>query len=115
MATADSKIKSKIWDKSKNERRVFERLDPVLPRRVSKRWPAIILAANRIANVPGRIIFLTVSIRTIRGVRGPGVPAGTRWANMCLVWLIQPKTIEVNQRGRAKDKVIAKCLVLVKI
>lgn len=41
------------------------------------------LAASRMAKVPGRITFLMVSISTMTGVRGPGVPAGTRWANMC--------------------------------
>ena len=40
-------------------------------------------AASRTARVPGRIMFLIVSISTIRGMSGPGVPAGTRWANIC--------------------------------
>ena len=56
---------------------------PVFPRRVSRRWPAIMFAANRTAKVPGRIIFLTVSISTIKGISGPGVPAGIKWANIC--------------------------------
>ena len=43
-------------------------------RRVIKRWPAIILAVRRIARVIGRIILLTVSIITIRGIRVGGVP-----------------------------------------
>ena len=94
---------------------LFLIVGPVFPRSVSKRCPAIMLAANRIANVPGRITFLTVSIRTISGVRPIGVPAGTRWANMCFVWFSHPKIIKQAQRGRAKDRVIATCLVLVKI
>lgn len=36
------------------------------------------LAAKRTAKAPGRIRFLTVSIRTIIGIRGVGVPKGTR-------------------------------------
>lgn len=50
----------------------------MLPRRVRSRCPAIMFAARRIASVPGRITFLTVSIKTIRGVNGIGVPVGTK-------------------------------------
>lgn len=57
---------------------VADKEGPVLPKRVSNRWPAIILAANRTAKVPGRITFLMVSINTIKGIRAPGVPCGTR-------------------------------------
>lgn len=52
----------------------IERELPVLPKSVSKRWPAIILADNRTASVPGRIIFLIVSINTIKGINTGGVP-----------------------------------------
>jgi hypothetical protein len=45
-----------------------------LPKRVNNKCPAIILAANRIARVPGRITFLTVSIITIKDIRAAGVP-----------------------------------------
>ena len=62
-------------------------------------------AANRTARVPGRITLLIVSIKTIRGIRGPGVPAGTRWANMCCVWLIHPNSISDNHRGRLRASV----------
>ena len=50
----------------------------MFPRRVRRRCPAIILADSRTAKVPGRMTFLIVSIRTIKGIRGPGVPKGTR-------------------------------------
>ena len=85
----------------------------MLPKRVRRRCPAIIFAANRTARVPGRITFLTVSIKTMKGIKGPGVPEGTRWANMCWVWCTQPKIINDSQRGRARVKVMARCLVLV--
>lgn len=84
------------------------------PRRVKRRWPAIILAANRTDKVIGRIIFLTISINTINGIRGAGVPKGTRWAKNNRVLLKMLKIINPNQRGKAKDRVIAKCLVEVK-
>lgn len=63
---------------------------PVFPRSVINRCPAIIFAANRTAKVPGRIMFLIVSIHTIKGIRIGGVPWGTRWANMWVVLLIHP-------------------------
>lgn len=50
---------------------------PWFPSRTSRRWPAIIFAVRRTANVPGRMIFLIVSIRTIKGIKMAGVPLGT--------------------------------------
>jgi len=58
---------------------------PVFPSNVNRRCPAIIFAANRTARVPGRMIFLMVSIQTMKGIRIPGVPWGTRCVNMCWV------------------------------
>ena len=95
--------------------RIIDIEGPVFPKRVNRRWPAIILAANRTARVPGRIIFLIVSIQTINGIRTAGVPWGTRCANICWVWLIQPYNINLIQRGRARASVRVKWLVLVKI
>ena len=71
-------------------------------------------AANRTAKVPGRIIFLIVSISTINGIRIKGVPWGTKWANICWVWFNHPNIINVIQRGKDKDKVITIWLDLVK-
>ena len=44
------------------------------------------LAANRTLKVRGRIKFLTISIKTINGTRGRGVPSGTKWASDLLVF-----------------------------
>lgn len=63
---------------------------PVLPKSVRRRWPAIIFAVRRIANVPGRITFLIVSMHTIKGISTGGVPWGTKCANICIVLLIHP-------------------------
>jgi hypothetical protein len=84
---------------------VRDSLGPVFPRRVISKCPAIILAANRTARVPGRIILLIVSMQTIKGIRTGGVPWGTRWANMCCVWLIHPYSINLIHRGKAKARV----------
>lgn len=94
---------------------IIDREGPALPSRVRSKCPATILAVKRIAKVPGRIIFLVVSIRTIKGISTGGVPCGTKCANMCTVWLIQPNTIKLSHRGKAKVNVNLKWLVLVKI
>ena len=49
-----------------------------LAKRLISRWPATILAVSRIARVIGRIMFLMNSIRTIKFIRGSGVPVGVR-------------------------------------
>jgi len=39
-------------------------------------------AIKRTDRVIGRITFLIDSIRTMKGIRAPGVPDGTMWANI---------------------------------
>jgi len=100
---------------TKKDRRNIDSEFPVLPNKVSNRWPAIMFADSRTARVPGRIIFLIVSIKTIKGINTGGVPWGTRWANICWVLLNHPNIIKLSHKGKAKDSVIVICLVLVKI
>jgi len=88
---------------------------PVFPKSVNNRCPAIIFAVSRIASVPGRIIFLIVSIHTMNGIRTGGVPCGTRCANICIVLFIHPYSINLVHRGRANARVKVKCLVLEKM
>lgn len=90
-------------------------MDPTLPSNVINKCPAIMFADNRIAKVPGRIMFLIDSIHTIKGISNGGVPCGTKCANINDVLLIHPNNIKVNHRGKAILKEILKCLVLVKI
>ena len=87
----------------------------MFPRRVINRWPAIMLADNRIANVPGRIIFLIVSMQTIKGIRMGGVPWGTKCANIWIVLFNHPKIINDSHNGNARVSVRTICLVLVKM
>lgn len=74
------------------------------------RCPAIMFADSRIASVAGRMRFLTVSIITMKGIRGGGVPCGIRWASRFEVLFIHPNRIIANQAGRASDRVKARCL-----
>lgn len=67
------------------------------------------------ARVPGRIIFLIVSIRTIKGIKMGGVPVGIKWVNMFWVLFSQPKNIKDNQIGKEKVRLKIKCLVEVKM
>lgn len=90
-------------------------MGPVFPRSVISKWPAIMLAVNRMAKVPGRITFLIVSIHTMKGIRIGGVPWGTKWASMWMVLLIHPYSMNLTHKGRAKVNVNTKCLDLVKI
>lgn len=90
-------------------------IGPVFPNNVISKCPAIIFAVNRTAKVPGRITLLIVSMQTMKGIKTAGVPWGTKWANICWVWLIHPYNIKLNHKGKAKAKVKVKWLVLVKI
>lgn len=114
-ATATSNINNKINLIIKINITNIDTFAPWDPNNVNNKWPATILAANRIDSVIGRIIFLTVSIITIMGIKNEGVPNGTRWANNLLYWNTIENNIVPIQIGRAKTKVIDKCLVLVKI
>ncbi len=84
------------------------------PSRERRRCPATILAASRTAKAPGRIKFLTVSIITIKAIKAPGVPGGTRCVNMWLYWKTHDQIIPPSQRGRAKATVYLRCLDPVK-
>lgn len=90
-------------------------LDNWFPNRVINKWPAIILAESRMASVKGRITLLVLSISTIKGIKTPGVLCGTRWANMSLLNLIHPKSINPSQIGNAVVTEITMCLVEVKM
>jgi hypothetical protein len=81
-ATADSRINRRICAMISTHSKECLIAGPLFPSRVSSRCPAIMLAVSRTASVPGRIIFLTVSMQTINGIRAVGVPWGTRCSNM---------------------------------
>lgn len=83
--------------------------------KVINRWPAIMFAANRIARVKGRIIFLIVSITTIKGIKIVGVPFGIKWINKLDVLNSHPCIIIPNHKGRAIIRVIDIWEVAVKI
>jgi len=114
-ATANSNIKRRI-NLTKTIKNIIAEL-PLFwdPNKDNNKWPATILAANRIANVPGRIILLTVSIITITGNRGAGVPKGTKCAIKWLNWKITDQTMPPIHMGRDKVRVKIRCLELVKM
>lgn len=89
MATADSRVSRSICTNSMKGRESRLMFGPWFPKRVIKRWPAIIFAAKRTDRVNGRIIFLIVSIHTINIINIEGVPWGTMWANMWTVCVHQ--------------------------
>lgn len=93
---------------------ILEAVAVWLPRSVINRCPATIFAMSRTDRVIGRIRLLIDSIKTINGMRAPGVPEGTICANMWEVLLIQPKIMKVSHRGRARPRVNVICLEEVK-
>lgn len=85
------------------------------PKRVKSKWPAIMLAVKRIANVNGRIIKLIDSIKTMKGIRMGGVPWGVKWEKKSLIkYQILNNIIEIH-KDSDNDKENLKCLEAVKI
>jgi len=85
-ATADSrmvKIKGAVREGRLSKKGI---LSKEFPNRDIRRCPAIKLAVNRTHKVMGRIKFLTNSIITINIIRGGGVPWGSRWDSICLMF-----------------------------
>ena len=54
------------------------------------------LAARRTDSVTGRMILLVSSIRTIKGIRAAGVPAGTRCAKNSVKLLVSLNMIKAS-------------------
>jgi hypothetical protein len=77
-ATADSNTNSKYWAKPIIGNKIHLLVANWVPKRFNNKCPAIMLAASRTERVIGRIIFLTSSINTIKGIRTGGVPDGTK-------------------------------------
>lgn len=88
---------------------------PDEPSRVRSKWPAIMLAVNRIDRVIGRMINLIDSIKTIKGIKIGGVPWGVKWEKKSLIkYQILNNIIEIHTDN---DNAIEnlKCLEAVKI
>jgi hypothetical protein len=78
------------------------------PRSVIKRCPAMRLAVKRTHRVRGRIRFLDSSIITINGMRGEGVPCGSMWDSIWLVFLVHPNMIIESQVTRDRGRVMVR-------
>ena len=115
IATAASRIRSRICAVIRTVNSVCLMEGPLFPSRVSSKCPAIIFAVSRTARVPGRMTLLIVSMITMNGINMDGVPCGTRCSNMWLVFLIHPNSINLSHIGKASVRVSVRCLVLVKM
>lgn len=79
MDTEISRINRRIWENNIIfSKKILEIDCPEDPSRERSKWPATILAVNRIDKVIGRIINLIDSIITINGISKAGVPWGVR-------------------------------------
>jgi len=85
------------------------------PKRLINRCPAIMLAVKRMDNVTGRIILLTNSIKTMKFIRGTGVPLGMVWITMDFGKLVHPKVMIDAHKIMAVEKEIEMWAVGVKI
>ena len=115
MATADSNVNKRIWAMIRANKIKLEAAAVWLPRRVISKCPATMFAINRTANVKGRMTFLIVSIRTIKGIKAVGVLWGTKCANIWFVVFNHPNIIKANQKGALIANVRAICLDDVKM
>lgn len=85
------------------------------PSSESIKCPAIILAVSRTDRVIGRMMFLIISMITMKGSNGAGVPDGTMWANIIFGDFAHPKIIIDSHRVNASGRFSMMCLVGVKI
>ena len=80
---------SETCPKKRGSRATIGALAVALINKEINKWPAIMFAASRMARVKGRIIVLTVSITTIKGINTEGVPLGIRCTKEFEVLLAQ--------------------------
>jgi len=86
-----------------------------LPKRVIKRCPAIRLAVSRTQRVIGRIMFLVISITTIKDIKAIGVPWGNKWDSTNFVFWSQPNIIKLSHTDNERGKLKFRCDVTEKI
>ena len=88
----------------------------VKPAKIFKRvWPAIMFAKSRIDKLNTRAIYEIKSIHTIHGAIAVGVPGGRNSAKKEILWMKIPKIFKPIKDPSAKEKVIIKELVRVKL
>ena len=115
MATAVSKVASKV------KKTIIVKTRASLPEQAGdlkstiNKCPATIFAAKRTDKVIGRIIELTSSMITMKGLNGAGLPSGTKCANIVEEVFTQANDTCPNHRGKASLRVNTKWLVAVKM
>lgn len=72
--------------------------------KTKRRCPATIFAINRTARVKGRIILLTVSIKTMNLMRAIGVPIGVRWDKKLVHLIFKAIIILVAHKIKAIER-----------
>lgn len=93
---------------------IRDRRGPVDPSRDNSKCPAIMLAVSRTAKVMGRMRSLIVSMITIKGIRGAGVPWGVIWVIRSFEYLMAEKVIIPSHKDEENEKVNLRWLVGVK-
>lgn len=114
-ATLISRLRRRHWVNNIIVSKIKFNEGPVEDKRVRSKWPAIIFAVSRTARVMGRIIFLIVSINTMKGIKIGGVPWGTKCVNIFWVCWDHPNIMKANHKGSLRANLMVKWAVLVKI
>lgn len=65
------------------------------------RWPAVRFAVRRTPSASGRIRRLVVSIMIRAGIRGVGVPSGSRCPREIEGWFRRPVSMVASHSGKA--------------
>lgn len=80
-----------------------------------RRWPAVRLAVRRTPRARGRMRRLVVSIMIRAGIRGVGVPSGSRWPREADGWFRSPVRSVASHRGKASARFIDNWVVGVNV
>lgn len=80
-----------------------------------RRCPAVRFAVSRTPKARGRINKLIVSMIIRTGIRGTGVPSGSKWPRAAVGWFRSPISTVASHRGTARPMFIESCVVGVKV
>lgn len=86
-----------------------------VPNSPIKMCPVLKFAVSRTDSVIGRTMFLTSSMMHRNGFKNEGDPEGWKWAMNRVKLYDDPIIMIANHIGRASTKLIARCLVILKI
>lgn len=79
------------------------------------KWPAVRFAVRRTPRASGRMKRLIVSIMIRAGIRGVGVPSGSKCPREVVGWFRRPTSRVASQSGKARAMFIDSWVVGVNV